>query len=1095
MSKENYNELFLNYLQKNKVLTSEQIKICLQEANTISGPVTSIRILLQKNYCSEETLKQYITQFNQEHTTHLFPEFSLEKETEFKTGYVPTQIADVSSVADAPSSNSIPKNRYILLENIGEGGMGVVQKAKDCVLGREVALKKINNLNSLSSQFSQKSKMHLWRLSREAEITALLEHPNIIPIYDLQYNEQGELYFTMRIVEGKTFGEILRQGSEKEGSVSTEMLLSIFFKVCDAVSYAHSKNIIHRDLKPDNIMVGQFGEVYVMDWGIAKKINEKDLPLESVSKEFQDIPVEIATGEKKTVVERNPVENKEATHNPEQSYATIGGLGTPGYMAPEQHTNASKVTPQSDIYALGVILRQCFILLSPYEEIQLLYKNPHPSVSHSKSTSVEEQKNSLEALIPSDIKAIIQKATNKSIEKRYCSIKEFVFDIECYQKNIRVSAREYHVFELFSKWVRRNKILFRSLFIAIMILSCLGIYLQIEKKQLREKQITEAYYNATQEESLAGKNEHDAGLQIKYFLKAIHYLNIALSLKPMESNLEQKKYTIGRKLIEIACQSKDYNLADYVLMEVGSISFLTSEDKAQLKEYIKNEERRLVNEHLDRLDYWVTELKRKPNWKTKEKAIFEICQMKEKEILQELLTLLQKGTHYLLYESAKDTGSIFCYHVLLEILWNLNNPEAVPVLLQQLQEMGKTLAPIPEEQREELQVTYMLILLRTLTILKAKSISKRVDEIRHTLGTKSRFFLESEEWYRQLIFFEDVLPSPKTAEEFWVRGNIKKAKEDISGAIEDWTQSIQLEPGYLQAYLSRAQVYGKDHYEKALEDYAAVFQLDPDHPRVYELRGKLKFDRNDFQGAVEDFQEFLKKNPERGGIYLNLGQAKRFLRDFKGAIAALDKAIQNSPTQAYPYVLRGISKYESGDVKGALADYNQAILIHPDHANAFSNRGVVYMTLGDFESALFDLNHAIELNKFDTLNFFNRGECLERMKKYPEAIMDYNQTIQIDPHFIPAFLHLVECYKRTGKIAAAIETYEKILTIQPVAEAFQGLPNLAAVHIIREYAKGETSSLKKYILLFNKYAPPYHLKYAEVNKILQKIEQDEKDSK
>jgi tRNA A-37 threonylcarbamoyl transferase component Bud32 len=159
------------------------------------------------------------------------------------------------------------EERYEIRKVLGSGGMGIVELALDTHLGREVALKRIREVGTSSQQLTQQQKIKCLRLQKEAAITAQLEHPNIVPLYDLQ-EAQGEFYFTMRKVTGETLRSILKnkpQYSEAE-------LLSIYFKVCDAVAYAHTRNIIHRDLKPDNIMVGQFGEVYVMDWGLAKEL-------------------------------------------------------------------------------------------------------------------------------------------------------------------------------------------------------------------------------------------------------------------------------------------------------------------------------------------------------------------------------------------------------------------------------------------------------------------------------------------------------------------------------------------------------------------------------------------------------------------------------------------------------------------------------------------------------------------------------------------------------------------------------------------------------------------------------------------------------
>ncbi|MEK7486140.1 MAG: serine/threonine-protein kinase, partial [Planctomycetota bacterium] len=236
-------------------------------------------------------------------------------EEDDKTKESATSWKDIQGTSFLPESASTQplffdferSNRYRVIETLGEGGMGVVERVQDTLLDREVAWKKIKQKES--NLLSKRERLRLWRLNQEAKITAILEHPNIVPLYDMRTFPSGETYFIMRKVEGETLSSLLQKNkaSVKKGKpiLGEPQLFPIFFKICDAVAYAHSRGIVHRDLKPDNIMVGKFGEVYVMDWGIAKR--------------FLEAPTQ--TGEV-------PIDSG-ALH-------TIGGLGTPGYMAPEQ---------------------------------------------------------------------------------------------------------------------------------------------------------------------------------------------------------------------------------------------------------------------------------------------------------------------------------------------------------------------------------------------------------------------------------------------------------------------------------------------------------------------------------------------------------------------------------------------------------------------------------------------------------------------------------------------------------------------------------------------------------------------------------------
>jgi serine/threonine protein kinase len=223
-------------------------------------------------------------------------------------------------------------------EEVGRGATAVVLRGTDIKLRREVALK------VTSRPRDQLATPLLARFVEEAQITAQLEHPNVVPIHDLGIDPEGRAYFSMKLVRGQSLEAILERRKEGDAATLSEFglrrLLDVFLQVCQAVEYAHARGVIHRDLKPANIMVGDFGEVLVMDWGVAKLKGRADPP-----------PVE----EPRPPLSDAPGVSTVRADN--RALATDHGalLGTPAYMSPEQAMGAS-VDERTDIYSLGVIL-------------------------------------------------------------------------------------------------------------------------------------------------------------------------------------------------------------------------------------------------------------------------------------------------------------------------------------------------------------------------------------------------------------------------------------------------------------------------------------------------------------------------------------------------------------------------------------------------------------------------------------------------------------------------------------------------------------------------------------------------------------------
>lgn len=216
------------------------------------------------------------------------------------------------------------RDRYETLRVLASGPMAEIRLVRDLPFAREVAMK------VLRSRFGSPSR---WRFFREARVQAQLSHPAVVPVYDLGLDPAGDPYFTMKWVRGLrfdvAFAELHEEASD-EPAFSQRKLLARMAQVCVVLHYAHSRGVVHRDLKPTNVMLGEFGEVYVLDWGLAKVLSE-------VNPRYE--PIDDASGAMRT------------------SDGSV--FGTIGYMAPEQlQGNVDRIDARSDVYSLGAMLFQ-----------------------------------------------------------------------------------------------------------------------------------------------------------------------------------------------------------------------------------------------------------------------------------------------------------------------------------------------------------------------------------------------------------------------------------------------------------------------------------------------------------------------------------------------------------------------------------------------------------------------------------------------------------------------------------------------------------------------------------------------------------------
>jgi serine/threonine-protein kinase len=334
---------------------------------------------------------------------------------------------------DARASVPATDSRFESLSRLGEGAMGAIDIARDVYLRRKVALKTVRPEMAGHPEA-------LGRFLSEMQITAQLEHPNIVPVYALDVGADGSIGYAMKLVQGRDFQELLDETREKvergeplDEEHSLEKRLEYFLKVCDALEYAHSKGIVHRDLKPANIMIGRHNEVYLMDWGIARPIGagrqaleagfEMPAPADPAGKDFGRTRVGSA-------------------------------LGTPPYMSPEQAQGKNpELDGKSDQYTMGLILQECVTLKTAVDGRSIEEVLTKAMMAKRDPVPVGNRPGSL----PPEIDAIVRKATRQNPKDRYPSIKELADDVRRYTRGEAVSVLPESGLRRAGRWLARHR--------------------------------------------------------------------------------------------------------------------------------------------------------------------------------------------------------------------------------------------------------------------------------------------------------------------------------------------------------------------------------------------------------------------------------------------------------------------------------------------------------------------------------------------------------------------------------------------------------------------------------------------------------------
>ncbi len=393
--------------------------------------------------------------------------------------------------------------RYTVRGELARGGMGAILRVWDDDLRRNLAMKVLlsRGVNEEDEEEPKIDDELLGRFLEEAQITGQLDHPGIVPVHDLGIDERGRVYFTMRLVRGRDLKQILDLMAEGKEGWSRTKLLYVILKVCEAMAFAHSKGVVHRDLKPANIMVGRFGETYVMDWGLARVLGRRD---------SRDIRLKPADASALSLVRTARQEDHET--DPQSPLVTMDGdvIGTPSYMALEQaEGKLDEVGPRSDVYSVGAILYQMLTGQAPYVKPNAKI-SPHTVLSRvldGPPTPIAK----LNKDVPGELIAICEKAMGRGQAERYMSMLDMSADIEAYLEGRVVRAYEGGSVAEFRKWMQRNRGMAAAILVAILLaVGGLASVAAVQASKTAELELTNTQLEDAKNKAI--ENENNARL-------------------------------------------------------------------------------------------------------------------------------------------------------------------------------------------------------------------------------------------------------------------------------------------------------------------------------------------------------------------------------------------------------------------------------------------------------------------------------------------------------------------------------------------------------------------------------------------------------
>jgi tetratricopeptide (TPR) repeat protein len=857
---------------------------------------------------------------------------------------------------------------YEVTGEIARGGMGVVYAARDLTLGREVAVK------TLLPQFAADPRF-AGQFEREAGLTALLQHPGVPPVHGLGTLADGRPFLAMKLIRGRTLADELAAIDRVAG---LPRLLGAFEQICQTVGYAHSLGVIHRDLKPANVMVGAFGEVQVMDWGLAKPL----------------------AGPEPTAGAGDVAGGADATR--------VGSAkGTPAYMPPEQARGEwDRVDRRADVFALGGIL--CVILTA-----QPLYTGASAAgvLRRAKAAELGHALAALEGCgADAELVALCRRCLSPDPADRPPHGKAVAEAVAAYRAGVEERARKAETERAAAEAEAREQRKRRKVQLWLAAAGVAIVGLLATGAVWSERANSRAENARGRAESLL---ELAGGLRLGYrFRDADNAIDQAGELA--ERFAPDLAGRVGRARADLALVREldaiRMRRSTWVTEGAGRGHF----DKAGAPGAYR---RAFAGHELD--------VASDPNG-VAERISASAVRASLVAALDDWAVLLPESDSRLreqvlavVRRVEPESGA----NALREPeVWK--DPARLKALAAQI-DVGK-LSPGAVVAVAEVMFERGLDPSRVLR--HAVSLHPQDFLLVFTLGQ----VLKPDDPERLGAFRAARALRPDNIAVLTNLGHALHDRGDVEWAAAAHREAVRLEPGYAAGHTNLGSVLcDRGEFPAAVAEHREAVRLAPGYAFAHLNLSRALTQAGDPDGGLAAALEALRLDPRLAGGYLNLGVALRAKGDLCGAAFAEEEAIRLAPDFAAAYMNLGMTLWDARELDGAVAALRHAVRIRPGFAEAHSNLGLVLCDRGELDAAVAAHREALRLNPELAPARVNYGNTLRARKELAAAAAEFREAIRLDPGLPQAHTNLVETLGEMGDREGTAAAYREFLRLSP----------------------------------------------------------------
>jgi tetratricopeptide (TPR) repeat protein len=958
---------------------------------------------------------------------------------------------------DHPDHPAGPSPHYERTTLHAVGGIGEVWLAHDRQLNRLIALKtlKANTRNRPALRR---------RFLLEAHITGQLEHPGIVPVYELVHPEHEPPFYAMRFVRGNTLSQAVAdhhsaRRSGTEGAVKLTDLLQAFVSVCITLEYAHARGVVHRDLKGSNLILGPYGEVIVLDWGIARVLGRRDEDMEEPPVQLDE---ELLDG------------------------VTLAGrfLGTPGYMAPEQVTGGTdQIDRRTDVYGLGAVLHEI-----------LIGQPPAPRTSAEPLSSLRQ----IAPWVPASLDTVCRKALAYQQKDRYATARELADDVKRWLADEPVRACPEPVREKVRRWMKRHPIATTAV-VVLLLASCAGYaWLTRQEANRREFALGQArdrdqragelvaQVKAWQAEARTAPPRHARSLAAQALAasqEAVTLLReggadeeLARQVQTLAEQVRQDEHDreMVARLEEAQVRLSTgrahaaWSLAEADAQYAAVFRWYGIDPATQQHQTVV----RLIRSAgirtnlIAALDFWAL-VRGQADQARPLRALAQECDADpERSRLRQ--AIVNKNFQELKrFAGRADLASLPAPTlVLLGLALRNHGPNESMAVLRQAQRLYPDDFQVNEQLARSLLESRPPRVGEAIPFLTAL-VALRPDApgVRGLLGDalKQSGRLDEAIWqYERALQMQRDQPAVLTnlGVALYEKGQVEAARrlheealvlqpgfpealnnlgvvltgKDPDQAIRLFRQVLEIDPGSADTLTNLGHALGeKGQRDQAIACYREALARQPNHAPAHRLLGEALVQNKQAAEGIEHYRQALKSEPEHAATHTNLGAALLARGQPDQATNCFRRALELQPRLAVAHVDLGriLVKKGPSTLKEAIEHFRQALASDPDHADAHTNLGLALSEQRLFDQAIPHLRRACALQPGSAQAHTHLGLALVNKGLVDEGIQEHERALALEPRHAGAHNNLGLALMRKNRVDQAIQHYEKAIALDP----------------------------------------------------------------